>query len=48
LNMTYRYDNLREGIVGRNPATAERPNATTPYWRRRTALMKAEHGASST
>ena len=24
LNLTYRYDNIREGIVGRNPAVAER------------------------
>ena len=31
LNMTYRYDNIREGIVGRNPAhTATRPRITMP------------------
>ena len=29
LNMTYRYDNRREGIVGRNPALAEKRYAFT-------------------
>jgi hypothetical protein len=26
LNMTYRYDNRRDAIVGRNPALAEKPS----------------------
>lgn len=35
LGLTYRYDNLREGIVGRNPAATPR----RVFWRRRPAVV---------
>jgi len=43
LSLTYRYDNLREGIVGRNPARAARAAA----WRRWFAAVWPRAGAEA-
>ena len=39
LNMTYRYDNRREGIVGRNPAAAAGRILPVLSWRRRAVRL---------